>query len=86
MGIGQYAANGLAAHDIRRLAVADINPKSLQTTVDELKKRYSSVDIKAIEMDVSSEKSVEDGIRETISAFRSIDIAISNAGVAGPTI
>jgi NAD(P)-dependent dehydrogenase (short-subunit alcohol dehydrogenase family) len=69
MGIGQYTANGLAAHGIRRLAVADINPKSLQTTVDELKKRYSRVDVKAIEMDVSREKSVEDGIRETISAF-----------------
>jgi NAD(P)-dependent dehydrogenase (short-subunit alcohol dehydrogenase family) len=86
LGIGQYTAYGLAAHGIKRLAVADINPKALQTTVNELKKRYPDVDVKAIEMDVSSEKSVEDGIRETVGTFGRIDIAINNAGIGGPTI
>ena len=37
-------------------------------------------------MDVSDEKSVEDGMRETVSAFGGIDIAVNNAGIAGPTI
>ena len=68
------------------MAVADINPKALQTTVNELKKRYADVDVKAIELDVSNERSVEEGIRETVSAFGSIDIAVNNAGIAGPTI
>jgi NAD(P)-dependent dehydrogenase (short-subunit alcohol dehydrogenase family) len=68
------------------LAVADIDPKTLQTTVNELKRRYPDVDVKAIEMDVSSEGSVEDGIRKTVSTFGSIDIAVNNAGIAGPTI
>jgi NAD(P)-dependent dehydrogenase (short-subunit alcohol dehydrogenase family) len=66
------------------LAVADINPKTLQTTVNELRNRYSDIDVKAIEMDVGSEKSVEDAIRETVSTFGSIDIAVNNAGIGGP--
>jgi NAD(P)-dependent dehydrogenase (short-subunit alcohol dehydrogenase family) len=58
----------------------------LQTTVDELQRRYPDVKVEAIEMDVSSEESVEEGIRKTVNAFGSIDIAVNNAGIAGPTI
>ena len=82
-GIGQYTAYGLAAHGIKRLTLADINSKALRTTVEELKQRYADVDVKAIELDVSNEKSVEEGIRETVSTFGSIDIAVNNAGIAG---
>ena len=68
------------------MAVADINPKALQTTVSELKKRHPDVDVKAIEMDVSNEQSVEEGIYEIVRTFGSIEIAVNNAGIAGPTI
>jgi len=54
--------------------------------VSELKKRHPDVDVKAIEMDVGNEQSVEEGIRETAKTFGSIEIAVNNAGIAGPTI
>jgi NADP-dependent 3-hydroxy acid dehydrogenase YdfG len=54
--------------------------------VSELKKRHPDVDVKAIEMDVGNEQSVEEGIHETSKTFGSIDIAVNNAGIAGPTI
>ena len=54
--------------------------------MNELKNRHAAVDVKAIAMDVSNDKSVQDGIRETVSTFGGIDIAVNNAGVAGPTI
>lgn len=54
--------------------------------MSELKKRHPDVDVKAIEMDVSNEQSVEEGIRETVETFGSIEIAVNNAGIAGPTI
>lgn len=54
--------------------------------MSELKKIHPDVDVKAIEMDVSNEQSVEEGIRETVETFGSIEIAVNNAGIAGPTI
>lgn len=54
--------------------------------MSELKKRHPGVDVKAIEMDVGNEQSVEEGIRETAKTFGSIEIAVNNAGIAGPTI
>jgi len=40
--------------------------------------------VKAIEMDVSKEQSIEDSVRNTVSAFGRIDIAVNNAGIGGP--
>jgi NADP-dependent 3-hydroxy acid dehydrogenase YdfG len=54
--------------------------------VSELKKRHPDIDVKAIEMDVGNEQSVEEGIRETAKTFGSIEIAVNNAGIAGPTL
>lgn len=54
--------------------------------MSELKKRHPDVEVKRIEMDVSNEQSVEEGIRETVETFGSIEIAVNNAGIAGPTI
>ncbi|KAH7034282.1 oxidoreductase [Macrophomina phaseolina] len=83
-GIGQATAYSLAKHGAKQFALADINTGALQTTVDELNKRHgSSVELLALEVDVSSEESVENGISQTVSRFGRIDFAINCAGIAG---
>lgn len=80
-GIGQYTAYALAHHGVKKIAIADINPIALQTTAKELKSRHPNLEIKSLEMDCSSETSIDSGIAETVKAFGRIDIAVNNAGI-----
>lgn len=56
----------------------------MSVTVAELETRYPGTQVLSIELDVASEMSVEKAVRKTVEAFGRIDIAINNAGIAGP--
>lgn len=77
-GIGRdiaetYAKAGAA------VGIADINFDSAQQTADSIKTEGGKA--LAIEMDVTSENAVNDGIKKLVDTFGHIDILVSNAGV-----
>ncbi|KAK3679178.1 hypothetical protein LTR78_000739 [Recurvomyces mirabilis] len=82
-GIGQSTAYAFAAHGIRKLAIADINPTNLATTKAQLNQKYPDLEILTLETDTSNEKSVDSAIATTISKFSRLDIAVNNAGIGG---
>lgn len=77
-GIGRdiaetYARAGAA------VGIADIDIDAAQNTVDAIESAGGRA--LAIEMDVTSEAAVNDGVQKLIDTFGSIDILISNAGI-----
>ena len=77
-GIGRdiaetYAKAGAA------VGIADINTKGVQETVDIITAAGGKA--LAIDMDVSSEDAVNNGVQKLIDTFGGIDILISNAGI-----
>ncbi len=77
-GIGRdiaetYARAGAA------VGIADINIDAAQQTVDAIESAGGRAF--AIEMDVTSEDAVNEGVQKLIDTFGSIDILISNAGI-----
>jgi NAD(P)-dependent dehydrogenase (short-subunit alcohol dehydrogenase family) len=85
-GIGQYTALAFARNGVKQLALTDIVPKNLQTTIDLLKKESPDVQIEAIHMDTGKEEDVERSIAQTVKRFGGIDYAINNAGIGGTPI
>ncbi|TKA64397.1 hypothetical protein B0A49_08618 [Cryomyces minteri] len=83
-GIGQYTAFALARYGVKQIAIADINPVSLRSTLEQLKSRNANVEILPLELDVSSESSIDQAISTVVSQFGRLDYAINNAGIAGP--
>ena len=77
-GIGRdiaetYARAGAA------VGIADINLEGVQETVDIITAAGGKA--LAIDMDVTSEKAVNDGVDKLVAAFGGIDILVSNAGI-----
>ena len=77
-GIGRdiaetYARAGAA------VGIADINIAAAQQTVDAIESAGGRAF--AIEMDVTSEDAVNEGVQKLIDTFGSIDILVSNAGI-----
>lgn len=80
-GIGQYAAYAMARQGVRSFALLDRNP--VTSTVQQLKKDYPDINIKAIEMDVADEAAVNDSVEQTVKEFGRLDYALNNAGIGG---
>jgi NAD(P)-dependent dehydrogenase (short-subunit alcohol dehydrogenase family) len=83
-GIGQATAMAFARHGIDNVAIADIRAEALQETVDILKEKYPHVEVEAILMDASSEDDINDAVARVVKRFGRLDIALNNAGMAGP--
>jgi NAD(P)-dependent dehydrogenase (short-subunit alcohol dehydrogenase family) len=79
-GIGLATARETAARGAK-LSLCDINEKAVQKVVDELK---GKTDVIGRKVDVSSSKSVDEWIAETIKHFGKLDGAANVAGVEGP--
>lgn len=83
-GIGQHTAYAFARYGVKKMALTDIKPENLETTVAQLKKDYSDVEIEAIQMDTSKEEDVDRSIAQTVKRFGRLDFAVNNAGIGGP--
>lgn len=82
-GIGRGIAIRLAA-DGMAVAVADINLDGARETTGLIEAAGNRA--MAVEMDVSDEGSVRDGVNATRDAFGEVLVAISNAGITGGNV
>ncbi|KAF2404129.1 oxidoreductase, partial [Trichodelitschia bisporula] len=83
-GIGQSVAYAFARDGITNLALADINKDGLSTTAAELSRRHPNVVVELITLDTSNEAAVDAAIAKTVEKFGRLDVAVNNAGIAGP--
>lgn len=77
-GIGKriaeiYAQNGAA------VAIADLNPDGASATAKELIDKGAKAI--GVNMDVTSEQAVDDGVAAVVKQFGHVDILVSNAGI-----
>jgi NAD(P)-dependent dehydrogenase (short-subunit alcohol dehydrogenase family) len=79
-GIGKACAIA-AAMEGANVVIADIKSVALETTLKEIRAENSSAEF--IECDVASMESVNAAIAFTMDKFKSLDVALNNAGVAG---
>lgn len=85
IGIGRSTARKFAENGVKQLALGDIDVESLKHVGSELVSIYPDLNVMLLPLDVSSEQAVNDAIRQTIDRFGSLDIAVNNAGVSGPS-
>lgn len=80
MGMGRSIAVKFAEEGCN-IAIADINMKEANETLNQVKKKGREGD--AIECDITDSKKVHDLVNAVISKFGKIDILVNNAGGAG---
>jgi len=80
-GIGKAAASLLASEGAN-VVIADINEKSGQEAVEEIKKAGGEAFF--IKADSSSVEDNEKLVAKTLAQYGSLDIAVNNAGIGGP--
>lgn len=83
-GIGQAAAVSFGRHGATKIAITDIRPEGLQSTVDLLKKQSPDVEVEAIQMDASKESDIVKALDHVVKKFGRLDYALNNAGGGGP--
>ena len=78
-GIGRAIALRLASEG-SSIILFGRNEKDNQSVEKEISSTYS-VPVKSYNVDMSSKKSVEEGIGQAMSHFRRLDVLINNAGI-----
>jgi 3-hydroxybutyrate dehydrogenase len=78
-GIGKTMAEEFAKHGAN-VVIADLNLDAATQTANEVK-ISSGNDTLALEMDVTNEDQVNNGIESVIAKFGKIDVLVSNAGI-----
>ena len=79
-GIGAIYAKALAAEGAK-VVLTDINDCS--NIASEIESRYEGSEAVALKTDVSSEKSTERMVSETVQRFGNLDILVNNAAIFG---
>jgi 3-hydroxybutyrate dehydrogenase len=77
-GLGRHIALAFA-HEGARVAIADLDPVAADAAAAEITARGGQA--LSVEMDVTVEQSVNDGVAAVIAAFGGVDILVSNAGL-----
>jgi 3-hydroxybutyrate dehydrogenase len=77
-GIGKAIADAFAREGAR-VAIADLNLQGAEAVAQEIRSRKGAAI--PVQMDVSSEKSVDSAVTSIVQEFGSIDILLSNAGI-----
>lgn len=77
-GLGKACAKKFAENGIS-VVIADVNYEGAKAVAEEIKEEGGNAI--AVMMDVTSEQSVEDGVKACVDAFGGIDILVSNAGI-----
>ncbi|KAF2164457.1 hypothetical protein M409DRAFT_56719 [Zasmidium cellare ATCC 36951] len=82
-GIGQGAANALAAAGATAIAFADIDEARVKAAAEESKKHAidSNYRVKAFRLDTSDRKAVEEVVQAVAEEFGRIDYLVHSAGV-----
>jgi rhamnulose-1-phosphate aldolase/alcohol dehydrogenase len=80
-GIGLAVAKRLL-NEGACVVLADIDQEALESSTQELQKRYSADSFAAIQVDVTDESAVTAALERTLVNFGGIDILVSNAGIA----
>ncbi|HEY1021765.1 MAG TPA: glucose 1-dehydrogenase [Flavisolibacter sp.] len=80
-GIGKAAASLLASEGAK-VVIADINEKSGQEAVEEIKKAGGEAFF--VNADSSAAEDNEKLVAKTIAQYGSLDVAVNNAGIGGP--
>jgi NAD(P)-dependent dehydrogenase (short-subunit alcohol dehydrogenase family) len=76
-------ATGFARQGCSRIAITDINPKTLNQTRDAILKINPAAQIFTRPGDIADEKFVDSFHNETISKFSRLDYAVNCAGILG---
>ncbi|KAE8342648.1 hypothetical protein BDV24DRAFT_130192 [Aspergillus arachidicola] len=82
-GIGKATALKFAEQGITSLALVDVNLAQLEGARDELRNTFPHVETEIMQVDVTNEASVDEAIKETVTRFGRIDIAVNSAGISG---
>lgn len=90
-GIGRDASIAYALEGARTLVLADINLASVKETAKQCREAASSrgndsVVIHALQVDVSSEESVNSMVQEAVAKAGRIDYCVNSAGVSWHTL
>lgn len=83
-GLGRATAEAFARHGVARLALADIDVHGLNKTKEIIKAQCPDAKVMELQLDVRQSGQVRDGLAEVAKRFGRLDIAVNNAGVAGP--
>ena len=78
-GIGKAIATRYASEGAK-VVIADLNADKAAETAKELD-NGSSGEAMSVEMDVTNEKAVNDGVQQVVDKWGTIDVLVSNAGV-----
>ncbi|CAL9357856.1 MULTISPECIES: SDR family NAD(P)-dependent oxidoreductase [unclassified Streptomyces] len=81
-GIGLATARRLGAGGAR-VVVADYNAEGAEKAAAEL--RAEGVEAAAVELDVTRPESVEAAVKFAVDTYGSLDLAVNNAGIGGPS-
>ncbi|MFF0586943.1 SDR family NAD(P)-dependent oxidoreductase [Streptomyces sp. NPDC003781] len=81
-GIGLATARRLGAGGAR-VVVADYNAEGAEKAAAGL--RTEGVEAAAVELDVTRPESVEAAVRFAVDTYGSLDLAVNNAGIGGPS-
>ena len=84
-GLGYAIAERLVESGAR-IAIWDVNQKSLDAAVDKLANIRGKDTVTGVIADVSDAASVDAAVAATKKAFGSIDICVNNAGISGPNV
>jgi NAD(P)-dependent dehydrogenase (short-subunit alcohol dehydrogenase family) len=74
----------MAYHGVTKLALGDVNLTNLQETKNEIDSKLANVEILLLELDVTSESSVDQAMQKAAATFGRVDYAVNNAGISGP--
>ncbi|KAH7119643.1 hypothetical protein B0J11DRAFT_65405 [Dendryphion nanum] len=82
-GIGKQTALDLSKHDPAQIWVAARSALSGQAAVDEIKTGAPEVDVRLVQLDLTSFESIKSAAREILEGTKRLDILILNAGIMG---
>src|SRR3546814_2863399 len=63
-----------------RVAIADLNIDAAEKAAAEIREK-SDAQVMAVAMDVTSEEQVNEGVDKVVSAWGTVDVLVSNAGI-----
>jgi len=78
-GIGNAIAHRYASEG-GRVAIADLNIDAAEKAAAEIREK-SDAQVMAVAMDVTSEEQVNEGVDKVVSAWGTVDVLVSNAGI-----